>query len=431
MASTLRGGLQELSRCSFATVFLESLEEVICVSRSVVVDNIGRIVRVNFVNVLAELGALLGLDFLNFLEATTLNEGTLGFEVLGKDLSELGADVGEDVVRSELEEGLEGGDVSAHLDNVFESFLGFVLKVLGRFLEHVDGKESGRNISLSKVFSVFRRVSTDLSERPGSSSLQVILRLVHEGILEGSDSLGDDNSHSERVIESRDVSEGHDTRESSVSLRLTDIVNSSGGTTRVDDELSELSSLLSNFSDASSSVLSYLNIDILKAVKDSREDLSFDNDFSEIDGVLGDLGEALAYVSLELGIGVRDESSKVWDGTLVNNGLSKLFGVLGDLGESGGTDSLQGELGFLDTKDEETDGTGINNGLSELVVVLSNAGESKGSSFLDGGIEFFETVDEGIKSSRVNDSLSEVRGVLGNGSQNVSSSLLVESVLLG
>lgn len=90
--------------------------------------------RVDFVDVLAELAALFGLDLLNFLEATTLHEGTLGLQVLGEDLSKLSADVGENIVRSKLEERLEGRDVGAHLDNVFECLLGFVLQVLGGFL---------------------------------------------------------------------------------------------------------------------------------------------------------------------------------------------------------------------------------------------------------------------------------------------------------
>ena len=83
--------------------------------------------RVDFVNVLAEFASAVGLDFLNFLEATTLYESTLGLQVLGEDLSELSTDVGENIVRSKLEERFEGRDVSAHLDNVFECLLGFVL----------------------------------------------------------------------------------------------------------------------------------------------------------------------------------------------------------------------------------------------------------------------------------------------------------------
>ena len=127
--------LSRVASCfSFATVLLESLEEVVCVARGVVVDNIGRVVRVNFVNVLAEFASWLGLDLLNFLEATTLHESTLGLQVLGEDFSELSTDVGENIVRSKLEERLEGRDVGAHLDNVFECLLGFVLQVLGGFL---------------------------------------------------------------------------------------------------------------------------------------------------------------------------------------------------------------------------------------------------------------------------------------------------------
>jgi len=87
-------------------------------------------VRVDLVDVLAEFAALFGLDLLDFLETTTLDESTFGLEVLRKDLGELSADVGENIVGGELEEGLEGGHVSAHLNNVFKGFLGFVLQVL-------------------------------------------------------------------------------------------------------------------------------------------------------------------------------------------------------------------------------------------------------------------------------------------------------------
>ena len=135
-------------------------------------------------------------------------------------------------------------------------------------------------------------VSANLTERPGSSSLEVILRLIDQGILERCNTLGNNDCHSEGIIESRDVAEGHDTREASISLRLRDIVNNCSSTTRVDDELGKLSGLLGNFSDASSGIFSDLNIKVLQAVEDSGEDLSLNDNFSQINGVLGNLGKA-------------------------------------------------------------------------------------------------------------------------------------------
>jgi hypothetical protein len=38
---------------SFATVLFKSLEEVVCVSGSVIVDDVGWVMRVNFVDVFA------------------------------------------------------------------------------------------------------------------------------------------------------------------------------------------------------------------------------------------------------------------------------------------------------------------------------------------------------------------------------------------
>ena len=354
---------------------------------------------VDLVDVFSEFAAGLGGDFLDLLESTGLNESSLGLEVEGEDLSELGADVGEDVVGGELEEGLEGGDVGAHLDDVLESLLGLILKVLGALGKHVDGKESGGNISLSEELGVLGGVSSDLSKRPGSGGLEMVLGLVDETVLKGRDTLGDDDSHGEGIIEGGDVSEGHDTGKSGVTLGLRDVVDGSSGTSRVDDELGELGGLLSDFSDAGSGVLTDLNIDILKAVEDSGEDLSLNDNFSEVDGVLGDLGEALADVSLELGIGVGDKGSKVGDGTLVNDGLSELLGVLGNFGEGSGGNSLEGELGLLDAEDEESNGSGINDSLGKLMVVLGDAGESEGGSLLNRGVELLKAVDESVEGT--------------------------------
>jgi hypothetical protein len=198
----------------FATVFFESLEQVVCVVGRVVVDDVGGVVRVDLINVLAELGAGFGLDLLDLLETTGLDESALSFELGGEDLGELSANVGQDVVGGQLEEGFKGGDVSAHLDDVLECLLGFVLEVLGGVLEHVDGEETGGDVSLSEEFAVLGGVSSDLTKSPCGGSLEVILGLVDKSVLKGSNTLGNDNSHGEGVVEGRDVAEGHDTGES-------------------------------------------------------------------------------------------------------------------------------------------------------------------------------------------------------------------------
>jgi len=66
----------------------------------------------------------------------------------------------------------------------------------------------------------------------------------------------------------------------------------------MNNKLGQFSGLLSNFSNAGSSILSDLDIHILKAIKDSWEDLSLYNDLGKINGMLSDLGEALTDVSL-------------------------------------------------------------------------------------------------------------------------------------
>ena len=111
---------------------------------------------VNGIDVFAKFGSWGGVDFLNALEATTLDEGLLGFGVLGKHLRELGSDVGEDVVGGANKQRFQRGEMSAHLDDVLQSLLGLVLQVRGTLvlLHHVDGKEAGGDVGLSQVLGV-------------------------------------------------------------------------------------------------------------------------------------------------------------------------------------------------------------------------------------------------------------------------------------
>jgi len=216
---------------SFAVV--QVLDEVLGEPWRVVLHHLLGEVRVDGVDVLAELGAGGGVDLLNALETSTLDESFLGLGVLGKNLGELGGNISQDVVRGEDQEGFKRGKVSAHLDDVLQGLLRLVLQVGGAlsFLHHVDGEETGGHISLSEVLSVVGRVTADLTKGPGSGGLDVVLGLVDECVLEGSNTLGDDHSHGEGVVEGRDVAEGHDTRETGVTLGLADVINGSGGTT--------------------------------------------------------------------------------------------------------------------------------------------------------------------------------------------------------
>jgi len=102
----------------------------------------------------------------------------------------------------------------------------------------------------------------------------------------------------------------------------------------VDDKLGQLGGLLCDFSNASGSVLSNLDIHIFQAVQNSWEDFSFNNDFGKIDSVFCNLSKALTNVSLKLSIWVGNQGSKVWYCTLINYGLGKLLGMLGNFTES-------------------------------------------------------------------------------------------------
>jgi len=186
---------------SFAIV--QVLDEALGEAWRVVLDDLLGEVRVDGIDVLAKLGTWGSVDLLNALEASGLDESLLLLGVLGKNLSKLSGDVLEDVVGGEDEEGLERGKVGAHLDDVLEGLLGLVLEVGGAltFLHHEDSEEASGDISLSQVLGVLGRVTANLTEGPGGSSLDMVLRLVDKSILEGSNTLGDDDGHGEGVIE--------------------------------------------------------------------------------------------------------------------------------------------------------------------------------------------------------------------------------------
>ena len=186
---------------SFAIV--QVLDEALGEAWRVVLDDLLGEVRVDGIDVLAKLGTWGSVDLLNALEASGLDESLLLLGVLGKNLSKLSGDVLEDVVGGEDEEGLKRGKVGAHLDDVLEGLLGLVLEVGGAltFLHHEDSEEASGDISLSQVLGVLGRVTANLTEGPGGSSLDMVLRLVDKSILEGSNTLGDDDGHGEGVIE--------------------------------------------------------------------------------------------------------------------------------------------------------------------------------------------------------------------------------------
>ena len=93
------------SRVSLAIV--EVLDEVLCEAWGVVLDDLLGEVRVDGVDVLAQLRAWRSIDFLDSLEASALNECLLCLCVLGQHLSELGGDVSENIVGCEDEKWFE------------------------------------------------------------------------------------------------------------------------------------------------------------------------------------------------------------------------------------------------------------------------------------------------------------------------------------
>mmetsp|Transcript_26295 Transcript_26295/g.25462 ORF Transcript_26295/g.25462 Transcript_26295/m.25462 type:complete len:231 (-) Transcript_26295:100-792(-) len=220
-----------------------------------------------------------------------------------------------------------------------------------------------------------RGVSADLAETPGCCRFQVVFRLIHQSIFQGCDSFRHDHCHSQGIIKSRYVAEGHDAWEASVSFGLTDVVHRRCRPARIHYEFGQLRCVFRYLPNADGSLLPHQDVHILQAVEDSREDLSLNDYFCQVHCVLRDLGEAGAHLPLQLGVGVRDQGCQVRHCPLIHHCLSQLFGVLCYLTQSSGRDPLESELWLLDAKDQKAYCLGVHHCLSKLMGVLGDAGE--------------------------------------------------------
>jgi len=150
----------------------------------------------------------------------------------------------------------------------------------------------------------------------------MVFWLVKKCISKRWDSLLLDDDDGQLLIESSDETKSHDAWKSCVSLGLRNVINNCSCTSCMHYHFSEFRGMFSNLSDASSSILSHLDIHILQAVKDLWEDVSFSYNFCQVDCMLGNMSEARTDLSFELSIWVRDQSRKVGDCPLVNYLLS-------------------------------------------------------------------------------------------------------------
>merc|ERR1719161_2080996 len=122
-----------------------------------------------------------------------------------QDVRELLHDVLEDVRRRLLEKGLQGRQVRALLDHRLQSALRLRLQVVAGIGVQVDREEAAEAVGLCQGAGVIRRVTPDLAQRPRRGSLEVILGLVDQGVLQGRDTLGHHHGESQGLGERGNV----------------------------------------------------------------------------------------------------------------------------------------------------------------------------------------------------------------------------------
>lgn len=223
------------------------------------------------------------------------------------------------------------------------------------------GEEIGWDVVLGHSLGVGAAVASELPKSPGCGGLDVVLGFVDEGVFEWRDGFGCDDGSGVLLVEGGDVTEAHDTWESSVSFGISDILDKGGSSSSCADQVGEVTALLGDFSDASGSIFSDNWILVFQESEHSWEDIVVDNLLGKFLGVFGNLGEARAYLSLQMTVLVRDQRSQEGNSSLVDDLLSQIGSVFTDLGEGRGSNLLQIDLRFLDTKNQKRNSSGVNN----------------------------------------------------------------------
>lgn len=111
------------------SLVLELLQQRLLVPGRVELHDFQWVQSVDLVDVLLQLVARLRLDFLDFLEAALLDEALLGCGVVGKGLGELVQNVVEDLSGTIFDEGFQGAQVGAHLEDALQGLLCLLFQV--------------------------------------------------------------------------------------------------------------------------------------------------------------------------------------------------------------------------------------------------------------------------------------------------------------
>mmetsp|Transcript_33060 Transcript_33060/g.67673 ORF Transcript_33060/g.67673 Transcript_33060/m.67673 type:complete len:251 (-) Transcript_33060:260-1012(-) len=239
-----------------------------------------------------------------------------------------------------------------------------------------------------------RRMTSNLTQGPSRGSLQMILRLVDQGILQGRNTLRHHHGQSQGFGERSDVSQGHDTRQAVVSTGLGDIVHHSSDTTSVDDELRQIRRVTCDFANAGGGVLPHELVNVLQAMQDTWEDLGLHNNLGQIHRMLGNLSQAAANLTLERCIVVRDVLCQEGHGTCIHHGLCQFFGVPGNVAQGPGCCFLHRGIELFQAIHQSLQGAGVDHGLRQLRRVLRHRPQHEGGGLLVEAVLLCQRVDQ-------------------------------------
>eukprot|EP00968_Pinguiococcus_pyrenoidosus_P001369 scaffold62_cov256-Pinguiococcus_pyrenoidosus.AAC.27 len=315
--------------------------------RTVVFHNLGRIARVDLVDVLTKFASHGFVELLQILKPAVLYKGAPRLHVVGKQLCKLPQHILLHFDGTVPEQRLQGLQVRALCQHGLQAPSALHLQVLAAVLVDHAGKQVPKHVGLRQRSGVIGRVPPDLAQGPGAGRLDVVLGLLDKRLLQRRHALGHDDRERERLAEGRDEAQGHDAGKLGVAGRLAHVIHERGGSARVHNQLGELRGVLGDLPYRRGGVLAHELVIVLEAIQDVGEDLGFDHHLREVDGVLGNLRQAAAHLALELGVGMRDEWRQVRHGARIHHGLRELRRVLADVGHGGGRDALEGHLRLL------------------------------------------------------------------------------------
>mmetsp|Transcript_60370 Transcript_60370/g.99872 ORF Transcript_60370/g.99872 Transcript_60370/m.99872 type:complete len:303 (+) Transcript_60370:314-1222(+) len=293
----------EEKRCLGDLVIVDLVQESGCIIWRIILNNFWRVAIVDSLCILCQLGSRFCLDLLKCGQSTVCNKLSLGPNIIGQNLGKLGANVLQHVWwRILVQQRLQSRWMHTFLDDALQCTLGLCLKIITAFLIQIHIQQLGQDASVCNAFGMVCRMAPNLTQRPCRSCLDVVFGFLFQRVAQRGNPLADNYRQRKRLGECRNVPQSHDTRQPGIATSLIYVINQCTNTAGIHNQLSQLWSVLCDFTDICCCVLLHNLIRILEQRENLGEDLTLHDQLCKLNTMLRNLGQTLANLSLQFSV---------------------------------------------------------------------------------------------------------------------------------